>query len=390
MMDVLRESAAGLDVHKESVVACVLRGPPTGLVQREVKTFGTTTRALLELREWLEANQVQVVAMEATGIYWRPVFNVLQHDAPAEGEEQGLKLILANPQHIKNVPGRKTDVMDAEWIAQLARHGLIAASFVPPRPIREIRDLARYRKKLVGDLTSEKNRVQKVLEDANIKLASVASDVLGVSGRAMLADLIAGETDGAKLAAHARGKLRQKRGPLAEALEGRPTAAHRFLLRELLRHIEFLETAIAHVEDELQDRLSAHEQTIQNLCTIPGVSSTVATALVAEMGTNMSVFPSSAHAASWAGVCPGNFESAGKKILPYPEGTPLAQDHALRGRLGGGPYQGLLPGCQVLQAARSSRLSEGADGHRPQDPRGRLLDPPHRADLCRARRRLPR
>jgi transposase len=311
-MDVITECVAGLDVHKDSVVACVLTGPPTGPVERAVRTFGTTTRELLNLREWLEQHAVATVALEATGIYWRPVFNVLQHDAAAADDPTGLRLLLANPQHIKHVPGRKTDVLDAEWLAQLARHGLIAASFVPPRPIRELRDLARYRKKLVGELAAEKNRVQRVLEDANIKLGSVATDIFGVSGRAMLQALAAGETDSATLAGHARRKLRRKEAALRDALEGRPTAAHRFLLTQMLEHVAFLERAIAAVEAELATRLAAQEGAVRNLCTIPGVSLVVATALLAELGTDMRVFPSAQHVASWAGVAPGSCESAGK------------------------------------------------------------------------------
>jgi transposase len=312
-MDAITECVAGLDLHKDLIVACVLSGAPTGPVAREVRTFGTTTRELLNLREWLEESGVATVAMEATGIYWRPVFNVLQHDVALADEPVGLRLILANPQQIKRVPGRKTDVKDAEWIAQLARHGLIAGSFVPPRPVRELRDLARYRKKLVGELAAEKTRAQRVLEDANIKLGSVATDIFGASGRAMLAALAAGTTDGPTLAALAQGKLRRKQAALEAALEGRPTAAHRFLLAQMLRHVAFLDSAIAEVEGELATRLAEQDTARQNLCTIPGVSLVVATALIAELGTDMSAFPTAQHLASWAGVCPGTSESAGKQ-----------------------------------------------------------------------------
>ncbi len=312
-MDVMVERVAGLDVHKDTVVSCVLVGPPLGPVERHVRVFGTTTRALLELRDWLVEQQVATVVLEATGIYWRPVFNVLQHEVAGASDPSGMELILANPHRVKNVPGRKSDVRDAEWLAQLARHGLVAASFVPPQPVRELRDLARYRKKLVGELSAEKNRAQKVLEDANIKLGSVASDVFGQSGRAMLRALIAGETAGGELARLARGKLRAKHEALAQALEGRPNEAHRFLLREIVKHVEFLEGTIAAVEDELARRLAEQQAVIERLCTIPGVSTTVATAVVAELGTDMRVFPSAAHLASWAGVCPGSHESAGKQ-----------------------------------------------------------------------------
>jgi len=317
-MDVIVERVAGLDVHKDSIVACVLIGAANEPPTRDMGTFGTTTCRLLELRDWLYQHQVTTVVMEATGIYWRPVFNVLQHEAPLEPKQEGLKLILANPHHVKNVPGRKSDVMDAEWLARLARHGLVEASLVPARPVREIRDLARYRKKLIGDLAAEKNRAQKVLEDAHIKLGSVASDIFGVSGRAMLKDIIDGQTDSTRLADHAQRKMRKKREALIEALDGRPTAAHRFLLKSMLEHVEYLEKAIAQVEEQLACRLEIHEQALKNLETIPGVSTTVATAIVAEMGTDMSVFPTARHAASWAGVSPGSFESAGKKSPPGP------------------------------------------------------------------------
>ena len=306
-MDVMVENAAGLDVHKDSVVACVLSGPPSGPIDRETRSFGTTTRELLRLRDWLEERRVEVVVMEATGVYWRPVFNVLQDG------ESGLSLVLANAHRIKNVPGRKSDVMDAEWIAQLGRHGLVSPSFVPPRPIRELRDLVRYRKKLVVTLGAERNRIQKVLEDANIKLGSVVTDILGQSSRAMLEGLRDGHTDSVALAAHARGKLRKKEGALAHALEGRPTPAHRYLLAAILRHVDFLQGAIENVENEIDARLAEDQHVVQRLATIPGVSTTVASGIIAELGTDMTVFPSSAHVASWAGVAPGSRESAGKK-----------------------------------------------------------------------------
>ena len=305
-MEVLVSRVAGLDVHKDSVVACVLSGAADGPVSKVVRTFGTTTRDLLELKDWLESLGVQRAVVEATGVYWRPVFNVLQ-------EDEELDLVLANPYRIKNVPGRKTDVLDAEWIAQLARHGLVSASFVPPRPIQELRDLVRYRKKLVIALGSEKNRIQKVLEDANIKLGSVVTDILGDSSRAMLEAVVGGESDPMRLSDHARGKLCRKREALQLALQGRPTAVHRFLLGTILKHVDFLEGAIGSVEAEIQHRLEAHTDAVARLCTIPGVSDTVASGLIAEMGADMSVFPSADHAASWAGLAPGSHESAGKK-----------------------------------------------------------------------------
>jgi transposase len=304
-MQVVHERCAGLDVHKQTVVACVLITQPDGTVEREVRTFATMTGDLLALSDWLDSLRVRVVALASTGVYWKPVFNLL---------EDGRTIILVNPQHLKAVPGRKTDVKDSEWLADLLRHGLLTPSFIPPQPIRELRDLTRYRKSLVEERAREVSRVQKVLEGANIKLASVATDVLGKSGRAMLEALIAGEQDPVVLAELARGRLRAKRQALQLALDGRLVAQHRTVLRHLLAHIDFLEQAIAELEAELARCLAPFEQAVALAQTLPGVAETAAAAIIAEVGIDMSRFPSARHLASWAGVCPGNKQSGGKRL----------------------------------------------------------------------------
>ena len=303
-MDLIHACCAGLDVHKKTVVACVRRVGPDGQVSREVRTFGTMTADLLALADWLDAEGVSHVAMESTGVYWKPVFHLL---------EGRFEVLLVNAQHIKQVPGRKTDVKDAEWIAQLLQHGLLAASFVPPPPIRELRDLTRQRPQLVRERAAVANRIQKVLEDANIKLASVATDVLGVSGRAMLAALIGGSDDPAALADLARGRLRGKIPELPQALQGRVTDHHRFLLRMLLEQVEQLEGLIAEYAARIEEVAAPFAEAAARLETIPGVGAAAAEVIVAEIGTDMTQFPTAGHLASWAGLCPGNNESAGKR-----------------------------------------------------------------------------
>lgn len=304
-MQVVHERCAGLDVHKKTVVACVLITHPDGTLQREVRTFSTMTADLLTLGDWLETLRVRVVALESTGVYWKPVFNLL---------EDGRTIVLVNPQHIKAVPGRKTDVKDAEWLADLLRHGLLTPSFIPPAPIRELRELTRYRKTLVEARAREVSRVQKVLESANIKLASVATDVLGKSGRAMLEALIAGEQDPAVLAEMARGRMRSKRPELQRALDGRLLGQHRILLQHLLAHIDFLEQSLAELEAEIERCLAPFGQAVALAQTLPGIAETAATAIIAELGTDMTRFASDKHLASWAGVCPGNKQSGGKRL----------------------------------------------------------------------------
>jgi transposase len=303
-MEVLYERCGGIDVHQATVVACVRRPGPRQRRSSEVRTFGTTTAELLALAAWLTEEGVTHVAMESTGVFWKPVFNIL---------EGSFEVILVNAQHIKAVPGRKTDVRDCEWIAQLLEHGLLRPSFIPPAPIRELRDLTRHRKVLVQQGASEANRVQKLLETANIKLKLVATDVLGASGRAILRALIAGERDATVLAELAKGSLRQKRARLAEALQGRFTTHHAFLLNELLAHIEYLEGAIARLDRRIAEVTEPYADHVVHLQSIPGVDRDAAETILAEVGVDMSRFPSAAHLASWVGICPGNYESAGKR-----------------------------------------------------------------------------
>lgn len=303
-MEVVYHRCAGLDVHAKTVVACLLQDGT-----KEVRTFSTMTDDLLALSDWLAAADCTQVAMESTGVYWKPVFNLL------EGQ---MTVLLVNAQHVKAVPGRKTDVRDCEWLADLLRHGLLKASFIPPLEIRELRELTRYRQTLVKEQAAVANRLQRLIESGNIKLGQVASDVLGVSGRAMLNALAAGETDAAQLAALAKGSLKQKDAELRRALHGRLTAAQRFVLRELLARIDELDAALARVREELKREVAASQnpfvpEAVELLQTIPGVGERVAQVVVSEIGVAMNCFPTAGHLASWAGVCPGNHQSAGKR-----------------------------------------------------------------------------
>lgn len=300
-MDVHCLRAAGLDVHKKSVVACVLT--PEG---RQTRSFGTMTADLLALADWLVGQRVTQVAMESTGVFWKPVYNVLE-------EEPTLTVMVVNAQHIKAVPGRKTDVKDAEWIADLVRHGLVRPSFIPDRLGRELRELVRYRRTLIQQRAQVVNRIQQVLEGANIKLSAVASDVAGVSGRAMLEAMVAGNAAPAALADLAKGRLRKKRPALEAALEGRVGAHQRFMLSSHLQHLDFLDAAIDRLDTEVALRLGPFEEALARLDTIPGIGVRGAQEVVAEIGLDMSRFPTADHLASWAKVCPGNRESGGKR-----------------------------------------------------------------------------
>ena len=302
-MELLHPKCCGLDVHKDSVVACVRiqKGPEAA---HQVRTFGTTTKALLELNDWLSQQEVTHVAMEATGVYWKPVWHVL---------DGTVDLVLANAMHIKNVPGRKTDVNDATWIADLLAHGLIQSSFVPPTPIQDMRTLMRTRKQLVREGAQHVQRLQKALEDANIKIASVISDVTGTSGRAILRAIIDGKTDPKELAAVTTGRLQASGAVLREALRGRIRQPHRFLLKLHLDQFEGLERAIAEVDVEVGALLEPFRAKAERLKTIPGVSNVVAQVIVAEIGIDMSRFPTAGHLISWAGLCPRNDETAGKR-----------------------------------------------------------------------------
>jgi transposase len=302
-MEQLIERCCGLDVHKKTVTACMRIPGSDGGAREVVRTFGTTTHELLVVHDWLRANGVTHVAMESTGVYWKPVYYVL---------EDSFTVLLVNAAHLKRVPGRKTDVSDCVWIAQLLAHGLLRGSFVPPRAIRELRDLTRYRKRLIQERAREANRVHKVLEDANIKLASVATDILGVSGRAMLEALLHGTSDPAVLADLAKGRLRQKLPALRQALTGRFRDHHGFLVGQLLAHLDYLDEAVEQLSARIAEVIRPFEPELQRLMTIPTVKRRTAEVILAEVGPDMHRFPSAAHLTSWAGMCPGNNESAGK------------------------------------------------------------------------------
>ena len=303
-MEIQIQRGCGLDVHQATVVACLLIVLNNGKVKKQIRTFGTTTRDLIGLRAWLQSEGCTHVAMESTGVYWKPVYAIL---------EGALEIVVANAQRVKNVPGRKTDVKDAEWIADLLLHGLLKASFVPPKPIRELRDLTRYRRKLVESRSAERNRLQKVLETANIKLASVASDVFGVSGMQMLDALAEGEATPAEMAELARGRLRNKIPQLEPALEGRMEEHHRYLLKLQLRRMRDLDQDLAELEARIQEKLQPYQKQLELLKEIPGVDWALAAVIIAELGVDMKVFASASQVACWTGVCPGNHESAGKR-----------------------------------------------------------------------------
>lgn len=328
-MEVVYERCAAIDISKKDVKVCI-RVPGAGQRRRrETRTFSTMTNDLLKVRDWLVAEEITVVGMEATGDYWKPVFYLLEHD---------VECWLLNARHIKAVPGRKTDVKDAEWLCDLVEHGLVRPSFVPPEPIRQLRDLTRYRTDVVRERTREAQRLEKFLEDTGIKLSSVVSDLLGKSARNMLEALIAGERDPLVLSELALGPMRGKRPVLAEALTGRFTAHHAFLVRTMLDRIDAARAADEHITAEIGRRIA--EQTtadgrpfhrlIELLVTVPGISSRAAEVILAEIGTDLTRFPSAGHLASWAGVCPGNNESGGKRM----SGRCRHGDHYLKGVLG--------------------------------------------------------
>lgn len=302
-MEVLHARCAGLDVHRDTVVACA-RVAVGADVTLDVRTFGTTTQALMALSEWLTGHGVTHVAMEATGIYWRPVWHVL---------DGSFELVLAHAMHVKNVPGRKTDVNDATWIAELLAHGLIRASFVPPAPVHDLRALTRTRKQLVRERAAHVLRIDKILQDANLKLGSVITDIMGMSGRAILDTIVAGETDPEKLVVHVNKRVKASRAAIVEALRGKVTAHHRFLLKLHLGQADALQAAIDEVDREVGERLRPFRVAAERLTQIPGISDVAAAAIVSEIGVDMSRFPTVGHLISWAGLCPRNDESAGKR-----------------------------------------------------------------------------
>lgn len=303
-MEVIYPRCCGLDIHKESISACVLI-KESGKREKHLARFGTMTSDLLKLGDWLRSWGVKRVAMESTGVYWKPIWNILEDE---------FELELINAQHIKQVPGRKTDTKDCEWIAELLQHGLVRASFVPAQAQRDLRELTRYRATLCEDKVRVANRIQKVLEDANVKLACVASDILGASGRAMLEALVAGERDAAHLAGMAKQRLREKLAQLERALEGRVREHHRFLLRQLLDELYFIEGKITQVEQRLEQQMGSFQQAVTLWQTIPGVNEITAWSLVAEMGVDLSQFERVEKLTAWAGVCPGNNESGGRRL----------------------------------------------------------------------------
>lgn len=305
-MRIVINLCCGLDVHKRTVTACLLQWGARGRAVKEVRTFEMTTSQLLELADWLAGQHCQHVAMESTGVYWKPVYNILA------GVCQ--EVLLVNAQHIKAVPGRKTDVKDAEWIAELLSYGLLRGSFIPPQEIRELRDLTRYRTTLIRQRADESNRIQKLLEDCNIKLASVATDILGVSGWDMLSAIVAGETDPAKLAEMARGRMRSKIPQLVEALRGVIRPNQRWLLGQQLEHVRHLQRMINELDQQIDQLISPFLPQVRKLCEIPGISRQLAEVLIAEIGVDMKQFPTAGHLASWASICPGQRETGGKRL----------------------------------------------------------------------------
>lgn len=299
-MEIIIKRGCGLDVHKEKIVACVMGDG----IKKEIRTFGTFTKELEELKKWLQSLGVSHVAVESTGIYWKPVFNIL---------EDGFEIILANPRHIKHVPGRKTDVCDSEWLCKLLRNGLIQGSFIPPKDIRELRDLTRYKTKLVEAINSEKQRIEKVLQTANIKISSVITDSFGINGSKIIEELIKEESKVIELVEGIKGKLKKKKDVLKDALEGRVEVHHKFMIKASLEHIKSIGHIITEIDKEIDKKLDPYRTEYELLQTIPGVKEVGAATIIAEIGVDMDKFPTEAHLSSWAGISPGNNESAGKK-----------------------------------------------------------------------------
>jgi transposase len=304
-MQVVFKRCAGVDIHKATAVVCVLKADVAGPDAKQVRTFGTTTQELLRLRDWLQAEGVTHVAIESTGVYWRPVYNIL---------EGSVEVWLVNAQEVRHLPGRKTDVQDSEWLADLLMHGLVKRSFVPDRPQRELRDLTRYRTQIIAERSSEVNRLDKMLQSANLKLSSVLSDVIGVSGRAILDAMVAGETDPEKLADLAVKRVREtKRTDLVQALDGYIGDHQRFMLKVILKHIDDLDRLLKEIEQQIGTVMHPFEDALGRLDEIPGIARRAAQVIIAEIGTDMSRFPSAEHLASWAGMCPGNNQSGGRR-----------------------------------------------------------------------------
>lgn len=356
-MQVVYERCCGIDVHKQTVVACAIVPGADGQLVKDTRTFATMSEDLEALAGWLQGLGVTHVAMESTGVYWKPVYNLL---------DGRFAILVVNAEHIKALAGRKTDVQDAEWIADLLRHGMLKGSFIPSQELRELRDLTRYRTKLGDEHKSEVNRVQKVLEDANIKLASVASDVMGVSGRAMLDQIVAGQSDPAILAELAKGRLRDKQDLLLKALSGRVRAHHRFMLAQHLSHIDFLDEAIAQLDQQIQEQMRPFAAALATWDSLPGINQRIAEIIVAEIGADLVPFEDAEHLASWAGMCPGNNESAGKrKSGKTRKGSPWLRRALIEAAHGaahtkGKYFQGLY---RRLAARRGKQRAAVAVGH---------------------------
>jgi transposase len=343
-----------------------------------IEEFSTTTQGLLTLRDWLAAHGVTHVVMEATGAYWKPVWAILEDD---------FECVLVNARHVKQVPGRKTDVKDAQWLCQLLEAGLLKASLVPPKPIRTLRNLTRYRKSQIRDRQREANRLHKVMQDTGIKLDCFASDLLGKSGRAMLDALVAGTTDPAVLADLARGQLRKKIPALQEALEGRFSVEHRLVVGRILAHIDFLDEAITQLSEAIEKQIRPFASAVELLCTIPGVQRRTAEVIIAETGGDMTKFASAKHLVSWAGVCPGNDQSGRQAPLRQDDqGLQVAARRAHRGRQGRRPHQEHLPRRPIRAPARAPRRQPCQRRRRALDPDRRLAHAHHRRGLHRPRR----
>jgi transposase len=379
-MEIAYERCCGIDIHKKMLVACLITPDASGRRTKELRTFLTVTEALLDLRDWLSSAGCTHVAMEATGVYWKPVYRLL---------EDGVELLVVNAQHIKAVPGRKTDVKDAEWIADLLQHGLLRGSFIPPTAQRDLRELTRYRTSLIEDRARVVNRLQKTLEETNLKLGDVVSDITGKSARAILEAVLAGETNPGVLADLARGRLKAKRTVLEQALVGSLKAHHRFLLSEHLAHMDSLEEAIRRVSQEIEQRMQRlaqadqHEsveadadqppqaplswaQAVTLLTTIPGISQRAAEGVLAEIGTDTTRFPSARHLASWAGMCPGNHESAGKRLNGRTrKGSPWLRKLLVEAALAASHTKNTYLSAQYrrIAARRGSKKASIAVGH---------------------------
>ena len=306
MINPILKNCGGCDVHKSMVMSCILTGDFKEQPRKEIRDFGTMTKEILTMADWFLDNEVYDVAMESTGVYWKPIFNIL--------ETKGIRVVLANARHIKNLPGKKTDIKDAQWIAELFRNGLVSASFIPPKEIRELRDLNRTRRKLVEEKTRIKNRIEKVLQDSNIKLSSVVSNVFGVSGRALITSLPhQTQLTGDEIFSMVKGQLKNKVNQIVDAMEGKLSDTNKFLLAQHLRHLNFLEMSISEIELKIAENMLKFRTESELVQTIPGISTIATSAIIAEIGTDMSLFPNEHHLSSWAAMCPGNNESAGKK-----------------------------------------------------------------------------